>query len=167
MTKKLPPVGEVAPPLVRPAKPTKTQPEFEPTPQDRTRVETLAGYGLNAAKIGRVIFDPKRGGKPLTGTLVRRYFAEELLTGDAKGEALNAQFLFSAAEKGNVGAAIWLEKTRWGRMAPEDVRVPGGGQGGPVENPGQELTQQERAERVKQIVDLALVRKERRFGGAK
>ena len=96
------------------------RPPFEPTAEDRKRVEALAGYGFRQEEICLVIFNPTTG-EPIGEKTLRRRFVAELRTGGLKANALVAESLFKRAtaskadsRPGDAACAIWWTKIRMG-----------------------------------------------------
>lgn len=103
------------------------RPLFEPTDEDRKRVETLVGLGLKQEGICLLVEDPKTG-KPITDKTLRRHFEHELAVGAYKANSLIAESLFSkaTAKKGGPGAiaaAIFWAKCRMGWKEHHVVEV--------------------------------------------
>ena len=93
------------------------RPPFEPTDEDRKRVETLVGLGLRQEEICLLVTNPTTG-EPIGEKTLRRRFEHELKVGAPKANALVAESLFRRATKGEgpgaVTAAIWWSKIRMG-----------------------------------------------------
>ncbi len=75
--------------------------------------------------------------------------------GKAVAEKQVSASLFRLAKQGNVTAAIWIEKTRFGRTEKSITEITGAG-GGPVR-----YTTEERKERVEQLLEVARVREDK------
>ena len=88
-------------------------PRFEPTPEQRKTVETMAGHGIPHVDIARVIISP-RTGRDIDATTLRAAFRHELDVGHVKANSAVAQSLYQQAINGNVTAAIWWTKARMG-----------------------------------------------------
>jgi transcriptional regulator with XRE-family HTH domain len=94
-----------------------------PTPESRGQVESLAGLGLTREQIADVV--------GCSESTLRRFYKDELRSGDSKAAAKVAQSLFVAAtswvkpqadgtlggtpDRAAITAAIWWEKSRGGR----------------------------------------------------
>src|SRR4030095_3790800 len=88
--------------------------------QDRRTVLMMAGYGISETDIARVI------GVPVA--TLRKWYPEELATGQVKANSQVAQSLFEKAignGSGSVTAAIfWLKvRARWVEPAPAEGYV--------------------------------------------
>jgi hypothetical protein len=80
------------------------KPRFQPSPEQRRQVETLAGFGITQNQIALIIGCSKP-------TLLE-YFETELALGDAKATAKVAQSLFQKAVNGDVSSMIFWMKAR-------------------------------------------------------
>jgi transcription initiation factor TFIIIB Brf1 subunit/transcription initiation factor TFIIB len=83
------------------------RPPHQPTAATRKQVETLAGYGVQQAEIGKVI--------GVSDATLRKHYAEELALGETKANSLVAESLFKKATGDGpqaVTAAIFWMKTR-------------------------------------------------------
>lgn len=88
------------------------RPSFQPTDVQRRQAITLAAHGNRPEVIAAVL--------EISEPTLRKYFWPELQRGRLLGEAKNSQRLHAQAEKGNVTAMIWLDKTRFGVREPGD-----------------------------------------------
>jgi len=96
----------------------------EPTEKDRKQVTMMAGIGLTHDQISKVMH--------ISDETLRKYYKDELETGDAKTTAMVAQNLFNIATgtgQGAVTAAIFWMKTRagWREVTRSEVSGPDGG----------------------------------------
>lgn len=82
------------------------RPLFKPTPEERKRVESLAGYGLPIEHIAVLIRDG------IAIETLRKHFKGELVSGKAKANAQVGQTLYQKAIAGDTTAAIWWSKTQ-------------------------------------------------------
>ena len=83
---------------------------YDPNPKDRGIVESMAGHGIPVADIARVI--------KIAEATLRKYYGEELDTGQTKANSMVAQSLYQKAignGNGAVAACIfWLKvRARW------------------------------------------------------
>lgn len=87
---------------------------FEPTPDQRRTVKTMAGFGIPHTDIAPFIgIDTKT---------LRKHFREELDRGTTEANAKVAQSLFQMATQGkNVAAAIFWMKARAGWREKQEV----------------------------------------------
>lgn len=96
------------------------RPRIAITPDHLRQIEQLAGYGLTEAAIAHVIgVDPR--------TFRRRKDDEDAVVsalekGKSKAEGIIGQALFNKAKNGDLGAIVWWEKTRGGRVDSSQVR---------------------------------------------
>jgi len=102
------------------------RPPFEPTPEDRKRVEAMAGL-IRHDQIALLVLNPHTG-EPITTKTLRRHFTHELEAGVAKAHAAVAQSLFKRATnpKGGAGAVtagIWYSKCQMGWKERQVVEV--------------------------------------------
>jgi len=113
-------------------KKTRGHPRFEPTADNRTTVETVAGFGLLHRDICLLIVNPHTG-KPLSEKTLRANFKAELAIGAVKANANVVKSLYQQATKGNVTAAIWWTKCRmnWKEIVRAEVA---GKDGGPIQH---------------------------------
>lgn len=83
------------------------------------QIETLAGYGLTEAAIAHVVGISER-------TWLRKKQSPEVLAALQKGKALAesqiGRALYVKAVGGDLGAIVWWEKTRAGRVDATQVR---------------------------------------------
>jgi hypothetical protein len=111
------------------------QPPFEPTPEQRKKVEAYAGYGIPQEEICLLF---KADGVQISKHTLAKHFDDELLTGFVKAslgvsqtlhrQAVGAPAQYNEAGKliraevaPNLGAIVWWEKTRRGmREPPQD-----------------------------------------------
>ncbi len=84
---------------------------FEPTPEQRKRVQTLAGYGMGQREIAAVIKNPHTG-KPVSVATLRKRFEEELRTGKILANSQMAESLYNMG----VGRAKVVELDGEGRQ---------------------------------------------------
>jgi len=91
------------------ARPGAGRPAFEPTADERKKVETLSGYGLPMDQIAILIRDG------ISIDTLRAHFETELKSGKAKANVRIAQTLFQKAMSGSEAAMIWWTKSqmRW------------------------------------------------------
>lgn len=82
------------------------RPAWEPTPEERAKVQGLAASGLSVDDIAELM------GK--TAPTIHKHCKLELLKGRALGRVANTKRLIAAANAGKVAAMIWLDKTRFG-----------------------------------------------------
>lgn len=83
------------------------RPAHEPTDQSRRQVEAMAGYGVPAEDIGRVL--------GIDAKTLRKHYREELDTGRVKANSKVAEALYRKATGDgaqSVAAAIFWLKTR-------------------------------------------------------
>jgi len=88
---------------------TMGRPPHEPNEKDRRTVETMAGHGIPVGDIARVI--------KLSEPTLRKYYREELETGQVKANSMVAQSLYGKAMgngQGAVTACIFWLKVRAG-----------------------------------------------------
>jgi hypothetical protein len=78
----------------------------EPTEKEAAQVKTLAGMGINADDIGKVV--------GLSAPTIRKYFMHELEVGQIEATAMVAQSLYRQATKGHVTACIFFLKCKGG-----------------------------------------------------
>jgi hypothetical protein len=100
------------------------RPSFTPTQENRSLVETLAGFGVPRPDIARQI-KGKNGVGITEGTLLK-YFRDELEGGVMKANAKVAKSLFENAVNGNNIAAqiFWLKtRGRW-KETPQEIAFP-------------------------------------------
>lgn len=103
------------------AKRGRGQPPFDPTEEQRGKVEMMVGCGLTYKQIAMLTTNPKTGKGISTHTL-ERHFVEELLVGRAKVHAKVVGSLVSLAcskRPGAVTAQIWYTKSQLGWRGEE------------------------------------------------
>jgi hypothetical protein len=120
---------------------------YEPTAEDRAKVETLASYGVAEDDICLLILNP-RTAKPIAPKTLRKAFRLELNTGMVKANAKVGESLFVQAvgapavfdAKGNklraevprnVAAGIFWAKSRMGWSEKSKLEL-SGNNGGPI-----------------------------------
>lgn len=92
---------------------------WKPSPQDRTMVETMVGYGVPQEAIGQLL--------GVSDDTLRKHCAAEIELGTIKANAKVAEGLYKRAtfqageERSNVTAAIFWMKTRAGWRETSDV----------------------------------------------
>lgn len=105
-------------------------PPHEPTPETRKRVEALAGFGIPAEEIGKVV--------GVSHVTLRKYYRAELDEGETKANAAVAQSLFRKATSNgsqSVTACIFWLKTRAGwKEPPVDHRHGGNPDAPPIKH---------------------------------
>lgn len=109
------------------------RPKFEPTKEDRERVEKMAGYGLTQRQMASVIINP-RTGEHIDHHTLEGEFPTELKTGAVIANSAVAKSLYEkAVGKGSqsVTAAIWWSKCRM-HWRGESLELTGK-DGGPIE----------------------------------
>jgi hypothetical protein len=102
------------------------RPRFEPTADERKQVELAAAWGLDDARIARLI-RPDRGG--LSERSLQNHFRIELSRGRATGDAKLAQTAFMRATSG--GSDRMLEflcetRLRWSKRQAIELSGPDG-----------------------------------------
>lgn len=126
------------------------------------QVEFLSGLGLTEASIAHTI-----GVSP--DTFARRKESEPevlraLENGKAKAQGVISQALFNKAKSGDLGAIVWWEKTRAGRVDSSQVRHANAEGTGDLPTPNvniyeyQAMTPLERVARVQELLALAQTR---------
>ena len=98
--------------------------KHEPTPETRTKVNTLASVGTPQDQIALVIGISKN-------TLIKHY-RKELDTAMIIANAAIGQTLFKQAKNGNTAAAIFWLKCRAGWVDTQKVEMTGAN-GGPID----------------------------------
>lgn len=96
------------------------QKPHEPTEKDRKQVSLMAGIGLKHDQIAKVV--------GVSDETLRKYYREELDTGEARMNAMVAQNLYSIATSkgtGSVAAAIFWMKTRAGWREKDRLEITG------------------------------------------
>lgn len=96
----------------------------EPTEKDRKQVTMMAGIGLTHDQISKVMH--------ISDETLRKYYKDELETGEAKTTAMVAQNLFNIATgtgQGAVTAGIFWMKTRagWREISRNEITGADGG----------------------------------------
>lgn len=86
------------------------RPPHVPNEQLRSIVKRLAAQGNEWDAIAEAI--------GLSEPTLRKYYTMDVRAGLRLGKVRNTQRLHQAAEKGNVTAMIWLDKTRYGVAEP-------------------------------------------------
>ncbi len=102
------------------------RPKYGPTPEKRSQVETMAGFGIPEKDIGLSM--------DIDAKTLRKYYRKELDTGHIKANAAVAQSLYKKATgdaSQSVTAAIFWLKTRAGWKETVINEMVGEG-GGPV-----------------------------------
>lgn len=89
------------------------RPAHEPSTVTRQQVRHLASIGIEVDDIAIVI--------GISAPTLRKHYWLDLQDGRGKGRARNTQRLHEAAEKGNVTAMIWLDKTRFNVTEPQEI----------------------------------------------
>tara|TARA_B110000503_G_scaffold135262_1_gene215530 strand:- start:507 stop:860 length:354 start_codon:yes stop_codon:yes gene_type:complete len=85
-----------------------SQKAHKPTAEDRKQVEMLSGLGIPQEQICLLV----QGG--IDEKTLRKYYADELVSGVAKANSQVSKSLFQKAVSGDTGAQIWWTKTRMG-----------------------------------------------------
>jgi hypothetical protein len=93
--------------------------KYDPTPKDRSAVETMAAFGIPQDEIARAL--------KMSGHTLREHFRDELESAATKANASVAKSLFlNATERNNVTAQIFWLKCRSGwKEAAQDVNLNG------------------------------------------
>jgi len=89
---------------------------FEPTQEDREKVELLAAVGTRQDLIARMIKNPADGGRAICVRTLTRHFKDELELGGAIANGLVGKTLFDMATSGNQPAAtiFWMKcRANW------------------------------------------------------
>ena len=105
------------------ARPGAGRPAFEPTAEERKKVETLSGYGLPMDQIAILIRDG------ISIDTLRAHFETELKSGKAKANGQIAQTLFQKAMSGSEAAMIWWTKSQMRWSERHEIT---GADGGPI-----------------------------------
>jgi hypothetical protein len=111
------------------------QPRFQPTPEQRSMVESMKGYGMTHLDICQVVFSKK--GRPIDQKTLEKHFRKELDQGAVKANSKVAQSLFQQATGGGdwkqaiPTAGIWWSKCRM-RWKETIVQENVGKDGGPI-----------------------------------
>lgn len=100
---------------------------FEPTPEDRARVQSLAGLGMRHDEIAIMVVSPLTNA-PIDEKTLRRHFEQELLEGPVKANSKVAESLYQQATgTGGVArsttAGIFWAKARMGWRETQHVEV--------------------------------------------
>lgn len=82
------------------------RPAYKPTDSDRSKVKTLAGYGLTHDHIATVM--------EISDETLRKHYRKELDAGMATAQAQIASWAFDSARSGSVPMRIFLCKTQLG-----------------------------------------------------
>jgi hypothetical protein len=102
------------------------RPPFEPTKEDRARVQTLAGLGMRHDEICLLVDNPETG-QPISEDTLRKYFKRELERGAPMANSTVARALYtnatSASSRGHTTASIFWAKTRMGWKETVGVEV--------------------------------------------
>jgi hypothetical protein len=106
------------------------QPKFQPTPEQRSMVESMKGYGMLHADICQVVL--AKNGKPIDHKTLEKHFRKELDQGAVKANSKVAQSLFQQAtgagdwKQAVPIAAIWWSKCRmrWKETVVQEHAVP-------------------------------------------
>lgn len=109
------------------AKPKTGRKPFEPTPEQRLRVQIMASCGMPQDYICTQIIN-RQTGNPIDRKTLRRAFKEELVQASPVANAMVAQSLFKKATgtgPQSVTAAIFWLKCRAGWKPVEGVEVTG------------------------------------------
>jgi hypothetical protein len=93
------------------------RPPFEPTKEQRDRVEAMVGFGIPEEAIAKHI--------GVSGPTLRKHFRTEIDTGATKMLTSVAGALYRNAMKGNVTAQIFIMKTRGGWSEKQQVELSG------------------------------------------
>jgi hypothetical protein len=108
---------------------------FQPTPEQRSMVESMKGYGMLHADICQVVL--AKNGKPIDHKTLEKHFRKELDQGAVKANSKVAQSLFQQAtgagdwKQAVPVAAIWWSKCRmhWKETVVQEHT---GKDGGPI-----------------------------------
>lgn len=99
----------------------RTKPHYKPTPEQRTQVDAMAGYGVPEVAIAKVL--------KIAPATLRKHFRDELDTAHIRANSAVAQSLFKKATGDgpqSATAAIFWAKTRMGwRETPTEHRHSG------------------------------------------
>jgi hypothetical protein len=104
------------------ARPGAGRQAFNPTNDERSRVEAMSGYGVPIEQIAVLIRDG------IDTDTLRKYFHTELQAGKAKANAKIGQTLFQKAVGGDTTAMIWWSKTqmKWAETQKVEHTSPDG-----------------------------------------
>jgi hypothetical protein len=108
-------------------------PAFVPTKEQRTAVEIMVGCGVQAETIRLAVLNP-RTDAGVSMEAFRKVFADELLHGAAKLDAMVSGSMARQIQAGNTTMIIWYQKNRWGWADSMDHRVSGKAGGAPIEH---------------------------------
>ena len=101
------------------------RPTYQPTPEARRQVETMAGFGIHQTEIARLL--------SIDAKTLRLHFRDELDTGMTQANMRVAQALYkNAVQNENVAAQIWWTKARMGWKEATDVNLGGQQNGNPI-----------------------------------
>lgn len=89
------------------------RPPFEPTAEQRSKVEAMASCGIPHEQMALVI--------GITDDTLRKYFRHELDTAAPLANLAVGKTLFAKAVGGDVTAAIWWTKTRMGWKEKQEI----------------------------------------------
>ena len=97
------------------------QPPYIPTLKDRKLVSELSGLGLKMPEIASLLGPNAKG---ISDETMYKYFGDELIAGKSVANSAVARTLFKkAVQDEDLGAAIWLDKTRGRQSAAKEVDV--------------------------------------------
>ena len=89
------------------------QPKFVPTQEQRDLVKIAIGTGISQDEVVLGIKNPYSG-KPIDRNTFAKAFAEEIAIARFEVRTIVGVSLVKQAKSGNLGACIWLDKTRFG-----------------------------------------------------
>lgn len=92
---------------------TRGRPEFEPTAEQRAKVEGMAACGIPQAQMALVL--------GIDDATLRKHFRHELDTAAPNANFAVGRTLFAKAVGGDVTAAIWWTKTRMGWKEKQEI----------------------------------------------
>ena len=121
---------------------------FEPTDEERKKVEDMAGFGVPFEHIAALVRDGID-----TDTLAL-HFKSELLSGKAKTNGKVGQTLFQKCMDGDTTALIWWTKTQMRWREIKEVKI-GGDQDNPVVIKKDMSSEEIKAELLKRGIDIA------------
>lgn len=103
--------------MAKPKKGKAGRPSKEPTPEQRRRIETLAGYGLTEEEIEDI--------EGLSRETIRKWCKAELVRGRGKAKALVIDQLFGNIKKGKEASIFfWLKcRARWSERAGDVAAI--------------------------------------------
>jgi hypothetical protein len=91
---------------------------YQPTPESRRHVMTMAGFGIRQDEIATMLEIDKK--------TLHKHFRRELDTGMIQANVRVAQALYTnAVTHNNVAAQIWWTKTRMGWKEAQDLNIGG------------------------------------------